>query len=176
MKWRSDYFPRDDRVHFAGEASRIAGNREIFGMDGGFERVFTAGWGDMDFNGHMRNTAYLDLSGTVRMMYFEACGFSVGEFARLRFGPVIFRDDIEYLKEIRLLEQVRVTLELAGLGGNGTRFRVRNRFFSEDGRPAAVVTSIGGWLNLENRKLAPPPDALAEALRGLPRAEDFADL
>ena len=25
-----------------------------------FIKTFQAGWGDMDYNGHMRNTAYLD--------------------------------------------------------------------------------------------------------------------
>ena len=28
-----------------------------------FARPFVAGWGDMDFNGHMRNTAFLDRGG-----------------------------------------------------------------------------------------------------------------
>jgi len=141
-----------------------------------FEHEFTAGWGDMDFNVHMRNTAYLDLSGTVRMMYFEACGFPMQAFEELQFGPVIFKDEIEYLKELRLLERVRVTLELAALSKNAGRFRIRNRFFHTDGRPVAVVTSAGGWLSFRERKLVPPPDALAEVLRGLPRAGDFEEI
>lgn len=145
-------------------------------MNNTFEREFTVGWGDMDFNGHMRNTAYLDLSGTVRMMYFEACGFPMQAFERLQFGPVILKDEIEYIKELRLLERVRVTLELVGLSENGARFRIRNRFFCVDGRPAAVVTSLGGWLSFSERKLVPPPDALAEVLRGLPAADDFAEM
>src|SRR6266849_9892511 len=36
-----------------------------------FAKVLVAGWGDMDFNAHMRNTAYLDKSADVRMMYFS---------------------------------------------------------------------------------------------------------
>jgi hypothetical protein len=31
-----------------------------------FERRATAGRGDMDFNAHMRNTTYLDMSATLR--------------------------------------------------------------------------------------------------------------
>ena len=42
----------------------------------GFERTLYAGWGDMDFNSHMRNTAYLDKSGDIRMMFFAENGFS----------------------------------------------------------------------------------------------------
>jgi acyl-CoA thioester hydrolase len=29
-----------------------------------YEKKLLAGWGDMDFNAHMRNTAYLDKSAT----------------------------------------------------------------------------------------------------------------
>jgi acyl-CoA thioester hydrolase len=40
----------------------------------------------------------------------------------------------------------------------------------------ARVTSLGGWLDLRARRLAPPPPGLAEALRAMPRAEDFAEI
>ena len=43
----------------------------------------------MDFSSHMRNTAYLDKSADVRMMYFSSCGFTMAEFMRLRLGPVV---------------------------------------------------------------------------------------
>lgn len=141
-----------------------------------FARRFTAGWGDMDFNSHMRNTAYLDLSATTRMMYFQEHGFSMREFERLRFGPVIARDELAYFKEIRLLEEFTVTVALAGLSEDGMRFRFRNTFLREDGNAAAVVTSTGGWLSLELRRLAPPPEALNEVMRALERTGDFEEL
>ena len=52
-----------------------------------FEQNVIAGWGDMDFNAHMRNTAYLDKAVDVRMMFFVACGFSMREFHASRLGP-----------------------------------------------------------------------------------------
>jgi acyl-CoA thioesterase FadM len=69
-----------------------------------FERRVVAGWSDMDFNSHMRNTAYLDKSADVRMMYFSENGFSMQDFMRLRLGPVIMRDELEYYREVSLLE------------------------------------------------------------------------
>ncbi len=42
-----------------------------------YEKTLTAGWGDMDFNAHMRNTAYLDMAADVRMMHFVDCGFPI---------------------------------------------------------------------------------------------------
>ena len=59
-----------------------------------YEKKLMAGWGDMDFNSHMRNTAYLDKSADVRMMYFADCGFPMSEFMRLRLGPIIMKATI----------------------------------------------------------------------------------
>lgn len=141
-----------------------------------FERTLYARWGDMDFNGHMKNTAYLDASADVRMMFFAEHGFSMREFERLRFGPVIMKDELEYFRELRLLEPVRVTLEADALSEDGTRFRLVNEFFRADGQKAARVTSSGGWLDLEARKLKPPPEELRRLLELLPRTAGFASL
>ena len=138
-----------------------------------FSRTFHVRWGDMDFNGHMKNTAYLDVSGDVRMMYFSENGFSMGEFVRLRIGPVVMRDEIEYFRELRLLEPILVNLTLAGLSDDASRFLLRNEFFRQDGKCAARVTSMGGWMDLAARKLTAPPDKLAEVLHSLVKSEDF---
>ena len=71
---------------------------------------------------------------------------------------------------------MRVTMTLAGASEDGTRFRIRNEFFREDGKLVARVTSTGGWLDLSVRKLVVPPEGLVEALRGLVRSEDFEPL
>jgi acyl-CoA thioester hydrolase len=135
--------------------------------------VLVAGWGDMDFNGHMRNTAYLDKSADVRMMSFSENGFPMIEFVRRRLGPVVTKEELEYFKEVGLLEQLRVTVSNAGLSEDGSRFRVRNEFFRSDETLAAKVTSLGGWLDLSTRKFVAPPEALLRALQSLARTEDF---
>lgn len=142
-------------------------------MNEPFTRGFLVRWGDIDFNGHMRNTAYLDVSSDVRMLCFEAGGFPMREFERLRVGPVVLRDELEYLREMRLLDPFTVTLALAGLSEDGARFRLRNEFFNEAGKPVARVTSTGGWLNLDERKLLPPPEPVARVLAGLVRTDDY---
>ena len=141
-----------------------------------FERILTAGWGDMDFNSHMRNTAYLDKSADVRMMYFSENGFPMAEFHRLRMGPVILRDELDYYREIGLLDQIRVTLELAELSADGSRFVVQNTFYRLDGKLSARVRSKIGWLDLNARKLVAPPDKLLIAMRRAPRSEDFQEV
>jgi len=141
-----------------------------------FERTFTAGWGDMDFNSHMRNTAYLEKSADVRMMYFAENGFPMAEFYRLCLGPVILRDELEYYREVGLLDDFRVTLELAELSADGSRFVVQNSFYRPDGKLIARVRSKAGWLDLGARKLVAPPEVLLRALQNSPRSEDFKEV
>ncbi len=137
------------------------------------EATLMAGWGDMDANGHMRNTAYLDKAVDVRMLFFGAHGFALSEFKRLGLGPVVMRDDIEYFREVHMLANIRGTLALAGMSDDGSRFILRNEFFHADGQRAARLTSTGGWLDLALRKLTAPPAALLAAMLALPRSDDF---
>jgi acyl-CoA thioester hydrolase len=138
-----------------------------------YSKSFHVRWGDMDFNAHMSNTAYLHVSADVRMMYFQEHGFSMREFERLRVGPVITRDELEYFRELRLLESITVTLSLNGLSDSASLFRLTNEFFTAEHKLVARVTSNGGWLDLAARKLTPPPEALAELLRGIPKTPNF---
>ena len=130
-----------------------------------FEKPMIATWGDMDYNGHMRNTAFLDKSADIRLMFFAEHGMPVEEFMRLKIGPVVRKDELEYFREIRLLEEMRVTLSAAGLSADGSRFLIRNEFWRDNGTLAARVTSSGGWLDLAARKLVVPPDALRAGVR-----------
>ena len=141
-----------------------------------FERRVIAGWGDMDFNSHMRNTACLDKSADVRITYFSENGFSMQEFMRLRLGPVIIRDELDYHREVSLLEELRATLELAALAANGSRFAIQNSFYRLDGQRVARVKSTGGWLALTVRKLVGPPEGLLAALQRAPRSEELTEV
>ncbi|MCC8243687.1 acyl-CoA thioesterase [Saccharothrix luteola] len=133
-------------------------------------------WPDVDQNGHMRTTAYLDAAEDNRMQYFASAGFPVTEFAARRIGPISHGDDIRYRAELRLLDPVVVELRLDGLASDGARFRLHNRILKADGRTAATVVTTGGWLDLDARRLVAPPDDLLAVLTGLERTKDFADL
>jgi acyl-CoA thioester hydrolase len=138
-----------------------------------FEKTLYAGWGDMDFNGHMRNTAYLDKSGDVRMMFFAEHGFPSSEFAKLGVGPVIGSDQLDYQRELRLLDAVTISLVLSAMSEDGARFRLKNEFRRADGKRAALVTSTGAWLSLSERKLVVPPPLLRAAMDRMPRETPF---
>ncbi len=121
----------------------------------------------------MANTAYLNMAVDARFSYFSACGMPPAEFARLRIGPVVRHDEVEYFKELHLLQSVKVNFLLAGLSDDASRFRIRNEIRCDDDVLAAKITTLGGWFDLNARKLIAPPEKLAQALRNLPHSDDF---
>jgi acyl-CoA thioester hydrolase len=86
------------------------------------------------------------------------------------------KDEVEYRKEVGLLQEITVTLAVAGLAPDGSRFVLRNEILRPDGKLCASVTTTGGWLDLAARKLVAPPAGLLAALQSLPRTSDFAAL
>ncbi|CAN5132529.1 hypothetical protein BH11PSE11_BH11PSE11_34390 [soil metagenome] len=141
-----------------------------------YSRTLFAGWADMDFNSHMKNTAFLDKSADVRMLFFAENGYPVSEFSRLRFGPVVMKDEVEYFKEVSLLQEITVTLALAGMAEDGSRFMLRNEILRADGTLCARVTSTGGWLDLAARKIIEPPPAVLALMLAQDRTSDFVQL
>ncbi|WP_343730215.1 thioesterase family protein [Duganella sp.] len=141
-----------------------------------FSKKLMAGWGDMDFNSHMRNTAFLDKAGDVRMLFLSEHGFPMSEFMRLNIGPVVMKDEIGYVKEVLLLEEITVTLSLAGLAEDGSRWILRSDIIRPDGKLAARVNSTGGWLDLAARRLIAPPPALMATWQILEKTDDFQQL
>jgi len=143
---------------------------------GRYAKDFLAGWGTMDFNGHMANRAYLDLAADVRMAFFAEHGFPPSEFRKLGIGPVIRRDELEYFREVGLHDRVTVTHGALAGSPDGARFILENEIWLAGGDRAAVVRSTGGWLDLRARKLAIPPEALRAVMAQVPRLSGFDEL
>ncbi|MGH8108021.1 MAG: thioesterase family protein [Arenimonas sp.] len=62
-----------------------------------FEMTLLARWGDMDFNSHLANTAFLDHAVDVRLAFFASCGFPAKELMAHGIGPVVQEDKIRYM-------------------------------------------------------------------------------
>jgi acyl-CoA thioester hydrolase len=145
-------------------------------FDDRYAREFLAGWGAMDANGHLANTAYLDLAADARVAFFAEHGFPPTEVRRLAVGPEIRHDEVEYFREISLHDTVTVTFSMLALSPDGARFTLENEIWPAADRHAATVRSSGGWLDLRTRRLVVPPAALREALMQVPRSHEFVEL
>lgn len=141
-----------------------------------FEKTFHVGRANVDFNGHLANTAFLNSAIDARMFFFAENGFPIHEFQRQRCGPVVLKDEIEYYWEMYRLDKIRITFQSAGLNEKASRFRIRSEFFREDGKLSARLTTGGGWLGFETRKLIVPPKELAEVMEPLAKTDDFEEI
>ena len=139
-------------------------------------RRFLAGWADMDWNSHMANTAYLNKVVDARVLALAEKGFPLEEFIRLRLGVVVMKDELEYKREVKWMEEIDITFSLAGLAADGSRFKVQNEVRRIDGELAARITSTGGFMNLDARKLVAPPPSILAAYRSLPQTPDYVEL
>ncbi|MGH8320351.1 MAG: acyl-CoA thioesterase [Gammaproteobacteria bacterium] len=138
-------------------------------------REFSIRWADLDPNGHLRHTAYMDYAATARVAYLDARGFTLERFQGLRVGPILFREDTQYMHEVRANERISVTAEVTGLSPNGKHWRIRHKIFRANGELACVIDVQGAWLDLVERKVMPAPAELQEVMRKWPRSEDYAE-
>ena len=133
-----------------------------------------ARWADMDFNQHMRNAAYLGASEDCRMSFLAKNGFTLDEFRKRAFGPVVLEDKLVYKKELRLLENFSVDLALVALTRDCRRMRLRNTFRRDsDGEEVAIVESVVLWFDLQNRRPIAPPEELKRLWLAVSRCSDF---
>jgi acyl-CoA thioester hydrolase len=145
--------------------------------DGGpFAERFTVRWSDLDGNRHVRNTIFSELATHTRFRLLEANGFTQSRFEALRFGPVMFREEIRYRRELLFGDEATVNVLFAGLSDDGSQWRVHQEVTRGDGKHAALLTIDGAWIHLDSRKLVAPPGELLDLFRRLPRTDDFETL
>jgi acyl-CoA thioester hydrolase len=142
-------------------------------MGEAFALTYRAQWSDMDFNQHMANTAFLGYAGDIRTQFAAARGFTISRFAELQIGPVVLEDTLTYSREIRLLEDFTLDVQLAACTPDVRRFKIRNRFVTDGDVLCARVDSVGLWLDLNERRPIAPPAELRDAWLSLERSEDF---
>jgi acyl-CoA thioester hydrolase len=136
------------------------------------EEHFAVRWSDLDANRHVRNTVFSEFATHTRFRLLASHGFDQASFERLRFGPVMLREEIRYRRELAFGDQVVVNVVIAGLSDDGSQWRVQQEV-ARSGKQAAVLTIDGAWIHLDDRKLIPPPKGLLLILRSLPRIDSF---
>ena len=129
-------------------------------------------WADLDPNGHVRHSVYYDWGAMVRIAYLEGQGVGLAWMAKNGIGPVLFREEAKFSRELRLGDQVDIDLQLAAASADGRKWRMRHRILRA-GELAATVEVDGAWLDLRARKIVVPPEDMVRAFAGASRPDDF---
>lgn len=142
-------------------------------MDKPLKKEFEVQWSDLDPNRHMRHSAYNDYAAHMRLKLFEEAGISVKLMEELKIGPILFREETIFLREIGMQGIITLTVALSKMREDGTRWSFYHEIFRPDGIKAAVLNIDGAWLDLEKRKLGHPPQEVVDLLKSMPRTEGF---
>ncbi len=121
-----------------------------------FEKSFEVRWADCDPNQHLRHSAYTDYATHVRLTYLEHEGFDLSRFDEEHFGPVIFREEIRFLREVLHRDTITINFKAEGFSDDGMRWRVFHEVKNQKGKRAALIVLDGGWLCRRTRKLLKP--------------------
>jgi acyl-CoA thioester hydrolase len=137
-----------------------------------FRKSFEVRWDDVDLNGHLRSTRYLEYASTTRHGCLATAGWGVPALMKSGITVVLLAEEVRYLHEVFLAQNVEVTCKIVGLSPDASRWRVRQVVLREDGKEAAVIRSEGAWVDVHKRKITTPPAGLREFLESI-RSDDY---
>lgn len=121
----------------------------------------------------MRHSAYNDYAAESRVRLFNAHDLSLSEFNKLNVGPVLFREETDFFREITLSDDITVELLLKGRSEKGERFKMQHKIYRGDGQLAAEINIYAAWMDLKKRKLTGAPKMILEVLDQLDKTDDF---
>jgi len=130
-------------------------------------------WADIDANRHLRHSVYFDYGAMVRVQFLSAGGLTTEKFEALKIGPILFREEAIFKREVRLEDQLTVSAEITRMTQDCGRWSLRHHFTKTDGTVAAVLNVDGAWIDLEKRKLTMPGEFIRPIFEDFPKAPDF---
>ncbi len=130
-------------------------------------------WSDIDANYHLRHSIYYDFCAQHRMDILSGLGLTMLVMQQQHFGPVLFREEGVFRKEIRYEDVVWLTTSVIKMKEDGSRFSIRHEMKDEQ-HLLAVVTVDGAWIDTKLRKLAKPvPQIVLDVMNAIPKSADF---
>jgi acyl-CoA thioester hydrolase len=138
-----------------------------------FEIPLQVRWADLDPNFHLRHSVYYDWGAVCRVEYLSKRGLTWQRMAALQTGPIIFREECIFKREIRLGDPVTIDMKLAKARRDFSRFTVEHVIKKDPATISAILSVDIAWINGVTRKLAVLPPEEIEKLTGGPVAGNF---
>src|SRR5688572_2150478 len=71
-------------------------------------------WADLDPNGHVRHSVYYDWGAMARVTLLESKGVGLAWMVANSIGPVLFREEGRFLRELRFGDQLTIDVQIGG--------------------------------------------------------------
>ncbi len=130
-------------------------------------------WADIDANFHVRHSVYYDWGAMCRMEFLRAMGLTETVFHQLQIGPILFREESRFKRELQMGDTVAIDLHLLAARRDFSRWTIRHQLFKNGDTLAATLTVDGAFLDTRLRKLAIPPALAGDTFDAMPRAAEF---
>jgi YbgC/YbaW family acyl-CoA thioester hydrolase len=110
----------------------------------------------LDTFGHVNNAAYLTIFEEVRWEFITRNGYGLKEVHESQKAPIILEVNIKFKREVKLRENVRITMEVTKSGKIG---EVTQEIYNSKGELCTVAVFAMGFFDLQKRTLiAPTPE------------------
>jgi len=130
-------------------------------------------WSDLDPNFHLRHSVYYDWAAMCRIDYLKEKGLTPAIMQRMNFGPIIFREEAVFRKEIKYGDVLTINLKLIKGRKDYSRWTIAHEIKKSGDTLCAVITIDGAWLDVIERKLFIPPQKVVQVFRQMPVDESF---
>jgi acyl-CoA thioester hydrolase len=130
-------------------------------------------WSDLDPNFHLRHSVYYDWGAVCRVEFLSKTGLTLKRMQELQIGPILFREECIFKREIRLGDPVTVGMELVKARRDFSRFTSRHEIKKDPATVSAILTVDIAWINGVTRKLAVLPEEDIKLFSQGPLAADF---
>ena len=138
-----------------------------------FSRTIQIRWSDPDPNFHIRHSVFYDWGAYARIEFFNEFGLTSQVMQELQIGPILFREECVFKKEIRPGYEIKMDVRLLRSRKDFSRWSFQHHFTKGDGTLCAVLTVDGAWLDVVKRKLASPPEKVNEIFNKMQKGEGF---
>ena len=135
----------------------------------------TVMWAQIDANQHMRHSAYADFAAQARMALLDTLGLKANVFLKNNRGPILFREELVYIKEINMNELISVSCELLKCKKDGSKWTIKHQVYNSKQELSAIITVDGAWIDLSKRKIASLPENILHLFMKIPRSADFSE-
>lgn len=132
---------------------------------GAFAQSIALRWADLDPNAHVRHSVYYDWGASARLAFLEHHGVGMEWLTRNGIGPVLFREEARFRKEIRYGDELGIDVALGAVSSDHRKWTMRHRIV-RGADVAATIEVDGAWLDLRARKIVVPPEELIRAFTG----------
>lgn len=130
-------------------------------------------WADLDPNFHVLHSKYYDFGAYCRMAFLTEHGITPALMTEKNIGPIIFREECIFKREIKFGDELEVFLKLSKCNEDSSRWSMVHELWINGNTLAAKITIDGAWMDTKLRKLAIPPDVFKTGFNLIPKTDDF---